>query len=32
MAAGAYTILAQVTDPNGLVTSATAGTLNITNS
>jgi hypothetical protein len=32
MAAGAYTILAQVTDPNGLVTSGTAGTLNITNS
>jgi hypothetical protein len=32
IATGAYTILAQVTDPNGQVTSATAGTLNITTS
>jgi hypothetical protein len=30
IAAGAYTILAQVTDPNGQVTSATAGTMTIT--
>jgi hypothetical protein len=32
IAAGAYTIVAQVTDPNGQVTSATAGTLNVTTS